>query len=261
MESATEERVPAQSLIFAYYVTGHGFGHATRDVEVVRNLVEAGHKVHVVTGAPDFVFTSEISSCNLYLRKVLLDCGAVQADALTVDRLASLEKYSQTAVVPRASILATEVEWLKSIKADMVVSDVVPVACRAAADAGIRSVCVTNFRYLQLEYIYSNWDFIYAEYVVAAGHHHRSIVWQVQGSEMEQDDSSRRKALQIVFGLLVSMLTIFAIMLFSFSQGNNSNEGDEYVENLAIFVKLSVMGDVYVQFVRCTKVLCREGLM
>lgn len=27
------------------------------------------------------------------------------------------------------------------------VSDVVPVACRAAADAGIRSVCVTNFRY------------------------------------------------------------------------------------------------------------------
>uniref|UniRef100_A0A6N2KM50 Uncharacterized protein n=1 Tax=Salix viminalis TaxID=40686 RepID=A0A6N2KM50_SALVM len=40
------------------------------------------------------------------------------ADALTVDRLASLEK----------------------------VSDVVPVACRAAADAGIRSVCVTNFR-------------------------------------------------------------------------------------------------------------------
>lgn len=27
------------------------------------------------------------------------------------------------------------------------VSDVVPVACRAAADAGIRSVCVSNFRY------------------------------------------------------------------------------------------------------------------
>ncbi|CAA0814952.1 L-arabinokinase [Striga hermonthica] len=120
-------------LVFAYYVTGHGFGHATRVVEV------------------------------------LLDCGAVQADALTVDRLASLEKYSETAVVPRDTILATEVEWLKSIKADLVVSDVVPVACRAAADAGIRSVCVTNF----------SWDFIYAEYVMAAGHHHRSIVWQI----------------------------------------------------------------------------------
>ncbi|XAR57680.1 L-arabinokinase [Bertholletia excelsa] len=156
-------------LVFAYYVTGHGFGHATRVVEVVRHLILAGHDVHVVTGAPDFVFTTEIQSPRLFLRKLVLDCGAVQADALTVDRLASLEKYSETAVTPRASILATEVEWLNTIKADLVVSDVVPVACRAAAEAGIRSVCVTNF----------SWDFIYAEYVMAAGHHHRSIVWQI----------------------------------------------------------------------------------
>ncbi|GFP82172.1 l-arabinokinase [Phtheirospermum japonicum] len=94
-------------LVFAYYVTGHGFGHATRVLEV------------------------------------LLDCGAVQADALTVDRFATLEKI---AVVPRDSILATEVEWLKSIDANLVVSDAVPVACRAAADAEISAVCVTNFR-------------------------------------------------------------------------------------------------------------------
>ncbi|KAK4435658.1 L-arabinokinase [Sesamum alatum] len=164
-----EEGPTKRPLIFAYYVTGHGFGHATRVVEVARHLILAGHDVHVVTGAPDYVFTTEIESPRLFLRKVLLDCGAVQADALTVDRLASLEKYSETAVVPRETILATEVEWLKSIKADLVVSDVVPVACRAAADAGIRSVCVTNF----------SWDFIYAEYVMAAGHHHRSIVWQI----------------------------------------------------------------------------------
>ncbi|TQD86798.1 hypothetical protein C1H46_027671 [Malus baccata] len=156
-------------LVFAYYVTGHGFGHATRVVEVARHLILAGHDVHVVTGAPDFVFTSEIQSPRLFIRKVLLDCGAVQADALTVDRLASLAKYSETAVAPRASILKTEVQWLTSIKADLVVSDVVPVACRAAADAGIRSVCVTNF----------SWDFIYAEYVMAAGDNHRSIVWQI----------------------------------------------------------------------------------
>ncbi|KAK4274334.1 hypothetical protein QN277_017570 [Acacia crassicarpa] len=156
-------------LVFAYYVTGHGFGHATRVAEVVRHLILAGHDVHVVTGAPDFVFTSDIQSPRLFIRKVLLDCGAVQADALTVDRLASLEKYSETAVKPRTTILEKETEWLNSIKADLVVSDVVPVACRAAADAGIRSVCVTNF----------SWDFIYAEYVMAAGYHHRSIVWQI----------------------------------------------------------------------------------
>ncbi|KAG0470682.1 hypothetical protein HPP92_017382 [Vanilla planifolia] len=156
-------------LVFAYYVTGHGFGHATRVVEVVRHLIAAGHVVHVVTAAPEFVFTTEIQSPNLHIRDVLLDCGAVQADALTVDRLASLAQYHETAVVPRTSILTTEVEWLSSIKADLVVSDVVPVACRAAADAGIGSVCVTNF----------SWDFIYAEYVMDAGNNHRSIIWQI----------------------------------------------------------------------------------
>ncbi|XP_062158055.1 L-arabinokinase-like isoform X1 [Alnus glutinosa] len=161
-----------QHLVFAYYVSGHGFGHATRVVEVVRHLILAGHDVHVVSGAPDFVFTSEIQSTRFFIRKVVLDCGAVQADALTVDRLASLEKvvnYSEMAVLCRASILATEVEWLNSIKADLVVSDVVPIACRAASDAGIRSVCVTNF----------SWDFIYTEYVMAAGCHHSSILWQI----------------------------------------------------------------------------------
>lgn len=156
-------------LIFAYYVTGHGFGHATRVVEVVRHLISGGHHVYVVTAAPEFVFRSTITSRKLHIRKVLLDCGAVQSDALTVDRFSSLEMYRQTAVLPRAEILSTEIEWLQSIKADLVVSDIVPVACRAAAAAGIPSVCVTNF----------SWDFIYAEYVMAAGHQYRSVVWQI----------------------------------------------------------------------------------
>ncbi|PIN05397.1 Galactokinase [Handroanthus impetiginosus] len=164
-----EEEIGKKPLVLAYYVTGHGFGHATRVLEVVRNLILAGHEVHVVTGAPEYIFTSEIKSPKLFIRKVLLDCGAVQADALTVDRRATLEKYVEMAVVPRASILATEVEWLKSVNVNLVVSDAVPIACRAAADAGIGAVCVTNF----------SWDFIYAEYVMEAGRDSHSIIWQI----------------------------------------------------------------------------------
>ncbi|KAK1611773.1 hypothetical protein QYE76_035446 [Lolium multiflorum] len=160
---------PPRRLVFAFYLTGHGFGHATRAIEVVRHLVAAGHEVHVSTAVPEFVFTAELRSPLVHVRKVLLDCGAVQSDPLTVDPLASLEKYHQTAVVPRESILKTEAEWLGAVKADLVVSDVVPVVCRAAADAGIRSVCIGNF----------SWDYIYAEYIVGAGYHHRSIVWQI----------------------------------------------------------------------------------
>jgi len=59
---------------------------------VVRHLVAAGHEVHVATAVPEFVFTAEVRSPRLRIRRVLLDCGAVQADALTVDPLATLEK-------------------------------------------------------------------------------------------------------------------------------------------------------------------------
>ncbi|KAF8772151.1 hypothetical protein HU200_006149 [Digitaria exilis] len=160
---------PPRPLVFAFYLTGHGFGHATRAIEVVRHLVAAGHEVHVATAVPEFVFTAEVRSPRLRIRRVVLDCGAVQADALTVDPLATLEKYHEAAVVPRESILRAESEWLSSIKADLVVSDVVPVVCRVAANMGIRSVCIGNF----------SWDFIYAEYIMEAGYHHRSIVWQI----------------------------------------------------------------------------------
>lgn len=37
---------------------------------MVRHLILAGHDVHVVTGAPDFVFTSAIQSPRLFIRKV-----------------------------------------------------------------------------------------------------------------------------------------------------------------------------------------------
>lgn len=42
---------------FAYYVTGHGYGHATRVVEVCRSLLASGHQVTVCTCAPPYIFT------------------------------------------------------------------------------------------------------------------------------------------------------------------------------------------------------------
>ena len=63
-----------------------------RGSQVVRHLVAAGHEVHLATAVPEFVFTAEVRSPLLRIRRVLLDCGAVQADALTVDPLATLEK-------------------------------------------------------------------------------------------------------------------------------------------------------------------------
>ena len=34
--------------------------------------------------------------------------------------------------------------------------------------------------------VYS-WDFIYAEYVIAAGHQYRSIIWQVRSAQIDKN--------------------------------------------------------------------------
>lgn len=68
-------------------------------MQVARHLVAAGHDVHVVTGAPDFVFTSEIQSPNLFIRKVCL-CLTMSWKHLVV-----------------AKVLVVDVENLKVINA------------------------------------------------------------------------------------------------------------------------------------------------
>lgn len=137
-------------LSIAYYCTGHGLGHATRSIEVCKHLVQRGHSVTVITAAPASFFLREIPSARLVLRKAVLDAGAKQLDPFTVDVKGSLEDYYNTVVVRRDEMLAGEVQWLQSNHIDLVVSDVVPLVCAAAAAAGVPAVCVSNFSWGEL---------------------------------------------------------------------------------------------------------------
>lgn len=132
-------------LNIAYYVTGHGLGHATRVVEICKHLVSAGHNVHIVTAAQATVFTREIASQQLIVRRAVLDCGSKQQDAFSVDMKGTLDLYQETVVERRETILATEVDWLKTTQIHLVALDIVPIACAAAAAAGLPAVGVSNF--------------------------------------------------------------------------------------------------------------------
>lgn len=61
-------------LCFFFYIYRHVLDRTENALlcQVVRHLIAMGHEVHVVTAAPDFVFTREIQSPNLYIRKVLV---------------------------------------------------------------------------------------------------------------------------------------------------------------------------------------------
>lgn len=125
-------------LRFAYYCSGHGFGHATRVVAVTLALLEAGHYVSIVTNAPQWIFEPCIASGADY-RQAAIDAGIVQPKAYDVDRQATL-RILQSFLAERPAKLQVEAEFLRVQRIDAVLVDAPFLPCAAAAAVGIPSV-------------------------------------------------------------------------------------------------------------------------
>lgn len=128
--------------LIVYYVTAHGFGHATRAAAVCRELERLGARVIVRTEAPAWLFSDEglaakVEACGL-------DTGLAMKDALAVDIPASLASYEAQLERWEAS-RAAETDYLRRSGAQAVLSDAEALPLEAAADARIPSAVVSNF--------------------------------------------------------------------------------------------------------------------
>ncbi len=138
--------------MLAVYVSGHGYGHATRTAEVLRALRAHARQLRIVvsTSAPRFLFEAP-AGAPLELRPSATDVGLVQKDALEIDAEATVAAWRAFTVGWEACVTA-EACWLRAAGARLVLGDIPPLAFAAAAAAGIPSVALGNF----------SWDWIYA---------------------------------------------------------------------------------------------------
>ncbi len=138
--------------MLAAYVSGHGFGHATRTAHVLRavRVLEPTLPICVVSLAPERIFRESVSEPFQY-RAVQCDVGLAQKDALTIDEAETIDRWRAFEQETPARV-SREAAWLRKARAGVVVSDIPPLAFTAAAAAGVPSVGVTNF----------SWDWIYA---------------------------------------------------------------------------------------------------
>jgi len=141
----------------AFYITGHGFGHATRMGAVATALAAqvSGLRLTVASTTPQWLI--HLSFPPGTARRVrALDVGVVQHDSIRLDQAATLQAYGRLLeALPR--LIQEEVEWLRRDAVDLVVADIPPAAFPIARAAGVPGVGITNF----------TWDWIYAEYVRA----------------------------------------------------------------------------------------------
>jgi L-arabinokinase len=81
------------------------------------------------------------------------DTGAVQHDSLHLD-VADTLRQAEAFMAGWPRHLAREVEWLRTVGATLVLSDIPPLGIAAAARAGIPSVAFGNFTW---DWIYRHW--------------------------------------------------------------------------------------------------------
>ena len=136
------------------YVSGHGFGHATRTAEVLRRVhaLRPETPITVVSSAPERLFRRAVPA-PLSFRSLECDVGLIQKDALTIDERATAERWKAFAR-DLPDLVDSEWRWLRHADARVVLGDIPPLAFQAAHEAGVPSVAMANF----------SWDAVYAHY-------------------------------------------------------------------------------------------------
>jgi hypothetical protein len=142
------------SPVVVFYVSGHGFGHASRQIEIANALMARAPEVTVAfrTAAARWLFDLTLRRPATYTA-VACDTGAIQLDSLRLDEAATLRQAAafHRDLGARADF---EARALEAAGARLVVADVPPLACEAAARAGVPAVAIGNF----------TWDWIYEAY-------------------------------------------------------------------------------------------------
>ena len=138
----------------AFYISGHGFGHASRQIEIAKALARQRPDVSILvrTTAPRWLFDRTMTA-PFILDDRQCDTGAIQIDSLHLDAAATIARAKDFYETLDARA-AAEAALLHHLAVRVVVADAPPLGCAAAARAGIPSVVVSNF----------TWDWIYAEY-------------------------------------------------------------------------------------------------
>jgi hypothetical protein len=141
-------------MILVFYISGHGFGHASRAVELIDALTtrRPGLRVIVRTNAHPWPL-ERVRRPGIEVQPFETDTGVAQISSLTIDEIQTATRAADFYRTFEDRV-ASEARYLKECEARIVVADIPPLAFAAAKAAGIPSVAVANF----------TWDWIYAYY-------------------------------------------------------------------------------------------------
>ncbi len=144
----------SQPHTLAYFISPHGFGHATRASAVMNaiNKKIPAH-YHIFTKVPAWLF-AEPNFPSFDYHDLLTDIGLAQQTVLQEDIPETIRRLSR--FMPFATdLVQTLAQQVKELGCQMILCDIAPLGLAVAQAAGIPSILLENF----------TWDWIYQGYV------------------------------------------------------------------------------------------------
>ncbi|MFP5379989.1 MAG: hypothetical protein ACLGHP_09635, partial [Vicinamibacteria bacterium] len=136
----------------AFYISGHGFGHASRDIEVLNALHARRPDVRVLIRTTVAPWLFDLTMRGPYdYAEVRCDTGIVQIDGLRLDEGETLRR-ARAFMAELPARAAVEADALRHADISLVAYDIPALGSVAAHAAGLPAVALGNF----------TWDWAYA---------------------------------------------------------------------------------------------------
>lgn len=135
-----------------YYISGHGYGHAVRSIQIINELLRQGCTVCIKSTVPAFLFKEGLSLPVEVLPEGF-DVGLHQVDNICFDLEKTKEKVKELLGSAEDRILK-EHYFLVDHGVQGIVCDIPFIPLAAANRAGLPAIGVSNF----------SWDWIYSSF-------------------------------------------------------------------------------------------------
>ncbi|ATD54254.1 hypothetical protein [Clostridium chauvoei] len=149
----------------AFYISDHGFGHASRNIPIIRYILGANKEINIIikTG----VFQGEFlkNSLEEFSNRIEyyfspMDVGLILKEgSLEIDSYKLKEKV-QLYIDSFEENIRKESEFLHYKNVDLVVSDIVPWIFKACKKVNIKSMLISNFTWVDIYKEYLEKDII-----------------------------------------------------------------------------------------------------
>ena len=96
-------------MVIVFYISGHGFGHASRQIELMREVCAQRPGIRIIarTSVPRWMF-GPVAKAGVEIQAFETDTGVVQFDSLSLDE-------EQTARDAARFFAASSMRWARSL--------------------------------------------------------------------------------------------------------------------------------------------------